>query len=165
MERALSLVDRVFMFGIAASMGLIVIVTGCDVFGRYILGHSLVFAGELSRLGFVWMTFLMMPLGVARGLHVAITSPIDALPEAMRRIVFRIGAALSTVLMCVVFAGAWISIGARSYEALNTLPLTAAAFFWPLAIGSGWSVVHLLVQLLRGTPPVRELSEQLESLP
>lgn len=165
MDRALGYVDRLFMAGIAAAMALVVVVTSADVFGRYLLGHSLVFAGELSRLGFVWMSFLMMPLGVSRGLHVAITSPTDALPEVARRLVFRIGTALTILLMGVVFMGAWISIGARSYESLNTLPLTAAAFFWPLAIGSAWSIVHLTAQLLRGTPPLRDLSEQLESLP
>lgn len=148
--RALDLGDRVFMAGVAASMALVVLIVGADVICRFVFGSSIIVSGELSRLGLVWMTFLVMPLGVSRGLHVAITSVVDPMPEPLRRLVFRFGTVLVLALMCVVLTGAWISIGARSYESLNTLPLTAAAFFWPVLLGAGWAIVHLAVQLVTG---------------
>ena len=149
-DRALGLGDRVFMAGVAASMALVVAIVAADVISRFVFGSSIIVSGELSRLGLVWMTFLVMPLGVSRGLHVAITSAVDPLPLPLRRAVFRIGTALVLALMGVVLAGAWISIGARSYESLNTLPLTAAAFFWPVLLCAGWAIVHLTVQFVTG---------------
>jgi TRAP-type C4-dicarboxylate transport system permease small subunit len=165
MERLLDRVDRIFVAGVAASMAVIMVTVIVDVLRRYLLNSGLIFANELSRLGFVWMTFLVMPLGISRGLHVAIASVIANVPPAARRVMFRLGVALSAAFMAVVLAGAWISVGARASEPLNTLPITAQWFFWPLVIGAAWSLVHLTHQFLRGTPPVRDLAEQLKDLP
>lgn len=159
MDRFIDLVDRILMGAVAVLMAIIVVVIACDVVGRYGFSKSILFSNELSRLSFIWMTFLVMPLGVSRGLHVAITSLRDNVPAAFRSTLVRLAAAAIIVLMAVVFLGAWVSIRGRSSEMLNTLPLSAAWFYYPLAIGSAWSIVHLLVQLVRGLPVERAFED------
>jgi TRAP-type transport system small permease protein len=154
-SRFIEFVDRIFMGAVAILMAIIVVTIACDVAGRYGFGKSLLFSNELSRLSFIWMTFLTMPLGISKGLHVAITSVPDNVSPFMRSQIYRIGAVATIVLMVVVFLGAWVSIGGRSSEMLNTLPISAAWFYYPLAIGSAWSVVHLLFQLVTGVPAAR----------
>lgn len=160
MTFVLKIIDRAFMGAVAILMAIIVVTVACDVVGRYGFGQSLLFSNELSRLAFIWMTFLAMPLGVAAGLHVAITSVLDALPPFFRAQLYRIGIVAVVLVMAVVFSGAWVSIEGRSSEMLNTLPLSAAWFYYPLAIGSAWSIVHLVVAFFRGTPLERELGEE-----
>jgi TRAP-type C4-dicarboxylate transport system permease small subunit len=158
------MIDRVLQGAVALLMAIIVVTVACDVVGRYGFGRSLLFSNELSRLAFIWMTFLVMPLGIAAGLHVAITSVLDSLPPAARALLYRTGVVAMLALMAVVLAGAWVSIGARANERLNTLPLSAAWFYYPLAIGAAWSIVHLLIGLVRGAPVERPLAEGAEPL-
>ncbi len=164
MAALLERIDRIFVAGVAAAMTVIMVTVIADVLGRYLLNAGFIFANELSRLGFVWMTFLVMPLAVSRGLHVAITSVVDSLPQEARPWVFRLAVLLGGGFMLVVMIGAWISIGSRAAEPMNTLPITAQWFFWPLLIGAGWSLVHLLHQLFTGRPPIRDLTEQLRDM-
>jgi TRAP-type C4-dicarboxylate transport system permease small subunit len=148
-------VDRGLTGVIALLMATLVIVITADVVGRYIFGKSLIFASELSRMCFIWITFLVMPLGISRGLHVAITTLPDALGPKARGMVYRLGVVIVFVLMCVVLAGAVVSIRARSFEPLNTLPVSAAWYYYPLAIGAVWSLVHLIVRFVDGKPVER----------
>ncbi|WAP66941.1 TRAP transporter small permease [Jiella pelagia] len=150
MRKLLEFGDRVLMGAVVAAMAVIVLTVAADVVGRYGFNRSIIFANELSRLAFIWLSFLVMPLGISRGLHVSITSLLDSLPARVASLVVRAGQLAVIVLMGVVFAGAWVSIRGRSAEMLNTLPLSAAWFYYPLAIGSVWSIVHLLVQFVAG---------------
>ena len=102
---------RIFVAGVAAAMTGIFVTVFADVLGRYLLNAGFIFANELSRLGFVWMTFLVMPLAVSRGLHVAITSVVDSLPQEARPWVFRLAVLLGGGFLLVVMIGAWISFG------------------------------------------------------
>ena len=166
MQRMLDAVDRIFIGVVVAAMATIVATVTLDVIGRYGFDRSMIFSNELSRLAFIWLSFSVMPLGISRGLHVAITSLVDSVPALVRRLLFRAGCIAVIVLMVVVFAGAYVSIKNRSSEMLNTLPVSAAWFFYPLAIGSAWSIVHLLVQFVRGEPTVRNVApETLEAMP
>lgn len=158
MKRYLDGVDRSLTIVIALLMATLVVVITADVVGRYIFGKSLIFASELSRMCFIWITFLVMPLGISKGLHVAITTLPDSLGPTGRAIVYRLGAAIVFVLMLVVLSGAVVSIKARSFEPLNTLPVSAAWYYYPLAIGSGWSLVHLIVRFIEGKPVERNQS-------
>lgn len=155
MEKLLDTVDRVFMVAVGVIMAVLVVVVVIDVAGRYGFGRSLLIANELSRMAFIWMTFLVMPLGVSRGLHVAVTTVLNALPAPARRLLYRAGILLVALLMGVVLAGAIVSIQARSLEVLNTLPVSAAWYYYPLAIGSAWSIVHLFARFAAGEPVER----------
>lgn len=152
MKRYLDGVDRGLTGVIALLMATLVAVITADVAGRYMFGRSIIFASELSRLCFIWITFLVMPLGIARGLHVAITTVPDMLGPKGAAFAYRLGVAIVFVLMIVVLSGAVVSVKARSIEPLNTLPISAAWYYYPLVIGSVWSLVHLIVRFIDGQP-------------
>jgi TRAP-type transport system small permease protein len=159
-QKTLDIIDRVFMGMVVVAMAIIVTTIACDVVGRYGFGKSILFANELSRLSFIWLSFLVMPLGISKGLHVAITTVLDKVPPFVTKLLFRAGALSVIVLMVVVFMGAWVSIKGRSGEMLNTLPVSAAWFYYPLALGSAWSIVHLAVQFVRGEAPKRDVTDE-----
>jgi TRAP-type C4-dicarboxylate transport system permease small subunit len=159
-QKALDFIDRVFMGMVVVAMAIIVTTIACDVVGRYGFGKSILFANELSRLSFIWLSFLVMPLGISKGLHVAITTVLDKVPPIVTKLLFRAGALSVIVLMVVVFMGSWVSIKGRSNEMLNTLPVSAAWFYYPLALGSAWSIVHLAVQFFRGEAPKRDVMDE-----
>lgn len=159
MSRFLSLSDRVLEGVIVLLMIGIVLVISADVVARYCLGGSLVFANELSRMCFIWICFLGMPLCIGKGLNVAITSLESRLSASLQILMFRAGVLMVIVLMGTVAYGAWVSIEARSAERLNTIPVNAAWFFFPVLIGALYSIVHLISEFLRGARTVRQAIE------
>lgn len=159
MTRILSLLDRAAEAAIVILMAVVVAAVTGDVVSRYLLGGSLIFANELSRMGFIWICFLAMPVGISKGLHVAITTLEARLSPRWQSLVFRFGLILVLALMGVVAWGAAISIGARSAEKLNTIPVTAAWFYFPVAIGAAHSILHVIAQFVDGRRIIRDTIE------
>ncbi|WP_377296940.1 TRAP transporter small permease [Rhizobium sp. SGZ-381] len=159
MGRILSLLDRAVEAAIVCLMAVVVLTVASDVVSRYLLGGSLIFANELSRMCFIWVCFLGMPIGISKGLHVAITTLEARLTPTWQSAMFRLGLVFMLVLMVVVIWGAIVSIGARSAEQLNTIPVTAAWFYVPVAIGAGLSILHIIAQFIEGRRVVREAIE------
>ncbi len=155
MSKALSWIDLAAQAVIVLLMAMLVAIITADVAARYFLGGSLVYSNELSRMTFIWICFLGMPLCIVKGLNVAITALESRLSREFQRVTYRIGVVMVVVLLGVVAYGAWISIGERSAERLNTIPLSAAWFFFPVLIGSVHSILHLVQEFLRGERAVR----------
>lgn len=155
MSRVLSIVDLAVQGLIIFLMALLVVVISADVAARYFFGGSLVYSNELSRMTFIWICFLGMPLCIVKGLNVAITALESRLSRELQKITYRLGVVMVIVLLGVVAYGAWISIGERSAERLNTIPLSAAWFFFPVLIGSLHSILHLIQEFIRGERAVR----------
>lgn len=155
MRTLLSRIDWVasrFVMGLTA---VLVIVVAAEVFLRYVLNHSMIFSNELSRLCFVWIIFLTMPLGVAKGYHVGITMLDNLLKGAAVRVAFRLTVVLTIGLMGLVVVVSAHSVVGRWGEILSTLPLPASVFFIPIVIGAAHSILHLVVQLIEGERPRR----------
>lgn len=155
MIRVLSWIDFVVSGVIVALMVLLVTVISADVVARYALGGSLVYSNELSRMSFIWICFLGMPICIVKGLNVAITALESRLSEPMQRLTYRLGVVMVAILLGVVAYGAWISIEMRSVEQLNTIPVSAAWFFFPVLFGSVHSILHLIPEFMRGERAVR----------
>ncbi len=155
MRTLLSRIDWVasrFVMGLTA---VLVIVVAAEVFLRYVLNYSMIFSNELSRLCFVWIIFLTMPLGVAKGYHVGITMLDNLLKGAAVRAAFRLTVVLTIGLMGLVVVVSAHSVVGRWGEILSTLPLPASVFFIPIVIGAVHSILHLVVQLVEGERPRR----------
>lgn len=153
-------VDRALEILLTVLTGVIVATIVVDVVARYGFNNSLLFANELSRLCFIWLSFLFMPLGIARGLHVSITSLEGVLGSVARAAVFRVGLLIVALVMAAVLIGGIISVRARMDERMLALPLSVAWFYAPLVIGSVWSLVHLGVAALRGERALRDTTPQ-----
>ena len=103
----------------------------------------------------VWIIFLTMPLGVAKGYHVGITMLDSLLKGAAVRAAFRLTVVLTIGLMGLVVVVSVHSVVERWGEILSTLPVPASVFFMPIVIGAVHSILHLMVQLIEGERPRR----------
>jgi TRAP-type C4-dicarboxylate transport system permease small subunit len=144
---------------IAAMAGMVTIVAA-QVFMRYVLNLSLDWAVELSRLCFVWLVFLAIPLGIKRGAHVGVGLLTDRLPSRVQDTLFRGMSALVIVLMVVVAREAVVLTHDQWDEPMATLDISVALFMLPVAIGAVHSVLHLLAGVLTGPPVKRTVATE-----
>ena len=119
-----------------------------QVFCRYVLNASLSWSEELTRLLFVWLTFIGFGLAVER----------DALPTifvlgdrvANRATAATLNAARDAMSLTVAVLMAIYGLElARGVAAIPTPALAVSAAWFPLAVGSGG--VLLVVQLIAKT--------------
>lgn len=64
----------------------IVAVTLVNVVMRYVIGASIVWADEVARMGFIWLTFIGAALAVATGAHLAVDTLVERAPQGLRRV-------------------------------------------------------------------------------
>ena len=155
MTATLTAIDRVFQALITICICVIVVSVTADVVARYGLRHSIMAVNELSRLCFIWATFLVMPLAIGRGMHVAITGLETRLNPTLRRLVYRATLVVIGVLMGFLLVSALVSIGDRRDEAMLSMPLSVSWFFVPIALGAAHSILHLIAEFIRGERTVR----------
>lgn len=155
MRPFLAHLDHVVSRVVIGLTALLVLIVAGEVFLRYVLNYSMVFSNELSRLCFVWIIFLTMPLGVAKGYHVGITILDNLLKGRAIRAAFRLTVLLTIGLMGLVVVVSVQSVIARWGEILSTLPVPASVFFLPIVIGAVHSLLHLVVQFIEGERPAR----------
>ena len=155
MRNVLARLDWAASRAVMALTAILVLVVAAEVFLRYVLNYSMIFSNELSRLCFVWIIFLTMPLGVAKGYHVGITMLDNVLKGAAVRAAFRLTVVLTIGLMGLVVVVSAQSVFDRRGEILSTLPVPASIFFLPIVIGAVHSILHLVVQLIDGERPLR----------
>ncbi|WP_170842220.1 TRAP transporter small permease [Pacificibacter marinus] len=130
----------VVIFG-AATM---VAVVSAQVVMRYGFNGSFDWADEVSRIAFVWTTFLAIPLGIREGSHVGITLLVDKLPAGLRSAIARIMNLLAGLMLLVVF---WTAIGVAAAtwsERLGAINMTSSVFFIPVIISAAHGALHLI---------------------
>jgi TRAP-type C4-dicarboxylate transport system permease small subunit len=81
----------------AATMGLIVAIMGVQVFYRYALNDSLIWAEEICRYLLMVMTFLLLGIAFERGEMVSVQFMMHALPR-------RVASALMVPIYCLMIA-------------------------------------------------------------
>ncbi|MCC7485195.1 MAG: TRAP transporter small permease subunit, partial [Burkholderiales bacterium] len=65
-------VNRLVELVVIAQFAVLVAVVTAAVFARYVLNDSIVWAEELSRYLFIWVTFLGGGLGMGTNIHVGV---------------------------------------------------------------------------------------------
>ena len=157
MTATLTAIDRVFQALVTICICIIVVSVTADVVARYGLRHSIMAVNELSRLCFIWATFLVMPLAIGRGMHVAITGLENRLNPTVRRIVYRVSLVVIGILMGFLMVSAIVSVRDRSEETMLAMPLSVSWFFVPIVLGSAHSILHLVAEFIRGERTVRKV--------
>ncbi len=150
LPRFLRPVEAALIVASSTATAIVVILVTADVVARYVFSDSIMFANELARLMFVWAIFLGFPLALSRGRHVGIEALDAVLARRWARMVIRVGAAFSAVLLAVIF---WKSLEVMLFnwdQQLNTIPLSAGLFYLPVTISMAVGVVYLLALGLAG---------------
>ena len=128
-------------------MALIVVIMIVQVFFRYVLGGSLIWAEELCRYLLIWQTFLVLGLAYSRGEFVA----IDFIPAALSprgRWILRALMAFPIVSFLLIMA--WYGYDFASRFDNQTIP--ALDFIWTSLTGDalGLSIKWVYVSVTVG---------------
>ena len=157
MTLAIQAIDRVFQLVITLCVAAIVLSVAADVVARYGFHRSIMVVNELSRLMFIWTTFLVMPLAIGRGMHVAITGLEQKLGPTARRLVYRACLVVVAAFMAVLLVSAAVCIRQRADEMMLSMPLSVSWFFVPVALGAAHALLHLAAEFRRGVRTERKV--------
>ena len=103
-SRKMSIADYVLASFFAGT----IVVVAAGVVWRYVLRSPLVWTVELSRILFVWMTFLGAALAVKEGSHICVTLLVEHLPGRVRKYL-----GILRLILVVAFLGFMVYVGAR----------------------------------------------------
>ena len=114
------------------------------VIWRYVLNNSLVWTDELSRLLFVWITWLGLSVGEAHKEHIKISMFTDRLPFRVAHVV-NILANLITIAIAAIVAYYVIVVSNTMAGSMYvTLKVPYAIGYWSIPIGCALYIIRLL---------------------
>lgn len=103
-----------------------------NVILRYAFNSGIEYSEELSRFGFVWLTFIGAVAVAKDGAHVNVEILVGAVSDRVR-ILLLILSDLIILLCCVLLVwGTWRSLG---INASNYSPITGISYAWIYGIG------------------------------
>ena len=91
---------------VIAMMAVMVVLVFMNVFCRYLLNFSIIWAEEISQYLMVWVAFLGAGLAMREGRHVAIEMLQDHMPSGAKRMTRHVVA-----LLLIVFMGILVVLG------------------------------------------------------
>ena len=125
------------------------LVTGLQVFSRYVLNHSLFWSEEVGRICLVWISFLGASAAYKRRAHIGMDFLVVRLPQNIRRKLEALVVLLSLIFFMVlmIYGTVFSSFITGQRTAALGLPLTLAYLVIPLS-GAIFSV-HAVSNLCR----------------
>ncbi len=144
MRYILNLSEKILLELSTAMFLFIVIVTLVQVFFRYVLNDALSWSAELTRIVFIWMTFLCSAVAISRTRHMRVDTFINLFPDKIKLI--------AEILVHILLAGFMALLTYQSFEMVERTSriLTSAlrwprsVLFMPLVLGGGFMFVFCL---------------------
>lgn len=119
----------------AAFLVIMVAVVLAQVFFRYVMNDSLVWAEELSKAMMVWMAFLVAPKAMLSGANVKIEMLIEAVPARLR-LFLKLFIGLATLWVLSIFLHESIGFWQRGRDVMAaSLPVPMAVFYSIVPVG------------------------------
>lgn len=149
MVKILESIEKVLLHITSAMFFFIVILTLVQVFYRYVLNDALSWSSELTRIVFVWMTFLGSAVAINRGRHMRIDTVVAILPPRVQVMVD-----IAMHMAIIAFLGVVIylcpEVIERSSSAVTgALRWPRVVFFLPLLAGGGLMMVYCLRHIVQ----------------
>lgn len=146
-------------------LGMVLMVFG-NVVLRYVFNSGIVISEELSRIFFVWLTFIGAIVAVRDGTHLGMDNVVEKLSRRGKLVC--LAASQLLILMCcaILFWGTW-----RQHEinATTTAPVTGMSMIWIFGLGYvlslciGVQTLDRLRRIVTGRITERELVQVRES--
>lgn len=129
----------------ALLLGMVLMVLG-NVVLRYVFNSGITASEELSRVFFVWLTFIGAIVAVREGAHLGMDNVVARLPRGGQVACLAISQALIVLCCAVLFWGTW-----RQHEVNATMaaPVTGLPMIWVFGLGYVCSVCIALDALGR----------------
>lgn len=123
-----------------------------SVFSRYIFQLPIVTSVELTRLAFVWATFLGISAGVKRGVHVRVVAFVSLLPQAVRALTpYLVHGSILLFGLLMVWQGWGLTIRMLP-TTFPTLGVSQAWLYAVLPVAGALMSLHALSALLSREP-------------
>lgn len=116
-----------------------------QVFVRYMLGGSLVWSEELTRLLFVWMVLV----AASRAQPMRIDQLVEALPRRLGALVRLLGEVLVGGLTVLLLVGTWGMIDLTEFDMYIALGISVRWLYAALLVGGALWLVRSAVEILR----------------
>ena len=142
---------------VGALVGAIVAITLAAVWWRYVLNAPLAWPEQISRIMFVWITFVGAAVLYRERLHVAIDMFMAPLPRAARR-----GVGWAIELLILAFNAVLLVYGLKlSVDTLDqtfgALDITPASFYFAAPVAAGMMILYFVERI--ATPARRATIE------
>jgi len=131
-----------FSTGILA--GIMTMVVFVEVISRYLLQESIFFSEELSRLAFVWASFLAISLGFRTGIHINVQFILNVIPVAQRRLILLLSEAVILLFLSVVFISSITILPHHWDELTPTIGITMFWFYLAVPVGVALMIIQVL---------------------
>lgn len=144
---------------VALAVAGMVVVVALQVVSRKV-GNSISWTEEVTRILFVYSTFLGMAAGFRRGGHARIAALIARLPRLVRRISVHLYVLCVTFFFLVMGYFGWVLVGTQLARdtVLPSTGLPAALMYAPLVIAAVLSILGTLLAAY-GDPGLRRALE------
>ncbi len=152
----------VVRFLAGTSMAIIVVVMLAQVWTRYVMGGSLIWAEELCRYLLIWQTFLVLGLAYSKGEFVSLDFLPSALSDRGTWLLKAVGAIpIVAFLVIITFYGADYAsrFSNQTIPALdfiwssltgNSLGMSIKYVYFSVAVGSALMIVHIIADVVSG---------------
>ena len=131
-------------------------------YGVVLFGGGINVSEELSRIIFVWLTFVGAVVVARENAHMGVDTLVVRFGERGRKVAMTISDALVVLCCAVFFGGTWRQAGLHM---TNTAPITGMSMIWVYgvgfvaAIGMGALALARIVRTLSGRLDRRELDQ------
>jgi TRAP-type C4-dicarboxylate transport system permease small subunit len=130
------------------------------VFSRYIFQLPIVTSVEMTRLAFVWATFLGISAGVKRGVHVRVVAFVVLLPASIRvATIYLVHGSFLVFGLLMVWYGYFLAVQ-MSATSFPTLGISQSWLYGVLPVTGVLMVLHALSGLLSREPVDMPLIEE-----
>ena len=155
----------VLRFLAGTTMGIIVVVMIVQVWSRYMMGGSLIWAEELCRYLLLWQTFLVLGLAYSKGEFVALEFLPSRLSKRGKWILKAVSAVpIVAFLMVITYYGADYAsrFSNQTIPALDfiwgsltggPLGLSIKYVYFSVAVGSALMILHVIADVVLGYGP------------
>lgn len=136
---------------LAGLFSAVIVVISAGIVWRYLLNKPLVWTVELSRILFVWLTFIGAAVAVRDGVHVRVTLLVDLLPPAARRLLAHVNVILSLGFLALMMGlgNYWVYLSTGSKTPALNLPENWAVY-GALPAGFALASYYALRRLISG---------------
>ena len=144
---ASDLITRIAKVFIGVLVGAIVAITLAAVWWRYALNAPLAWPEQVSRIMFVWVTFVGAAVLYRERLHVAIDMFVALLPRAVRRAMAWAVELLILALNAVLLVyGLKLSLDTLD-QTFGALDITPASFYFAAPVAAGMMILYFLERI------------------
>jgi TRAP-type C4-dicarboxylate transport system permease small subunit len=145
---ALEGITTLAKYFIGALIGAIVVITLASVWWRYVLNAPLAWPEQISRIFFVWVTFVGAAVLYRERLHVAIDMFVTMLPIEVQRLAGWVIEAIVLMFNAIFFIfGLKLSLDTLG-QTYGALDITPASFYFAAPVSAGLMILYLVEEII-----------------